>query len=157
MSILVSYFSATGTTARAAEKIARLCGGQLFAIEPAVPYTAADLDWTNPQSRTSLEVKDSHADIALKALPDLNGVTALFVGFPVWWYAAPKIIDSCLSKLNLQNIDVIPFCTSGGTGMEGCEKKLKAQFPDLHWLPGLRITNNESEVQRWIASLPLRR
>lgn len=157
MSILVSYFSATGTTARAAEKIARLCGGKLFAIEPAVPYSSADLDWTNPKSRTSLEVKDSHAAIAIKELPDLAGVTALFVGFPVWWYAAPKIIDSFLAKLNLQNIPVIPFCTSGGTGMEGCEKKLKTQFSNLDWLPGLRVANNENEVQRWIASLPLPR
>lgn len=156
MSILVAYFSASGVTARAAREVADLCHGDLFEIRPEVPYSSKDLDWMDSSSRSTLESKNPKAEIAIANLPNLEGVKTLFVGFPVWWYAAPRIIDSFLEKLNLKGIQVVPFCTSGGAGISGCEKKLKAAFPRLNWLPGLRIAGSSPKaIQSWLDSLPL--
>lgn len=133
MSVLVTYFSASGVTANAARKIAGVVNGKLFAIEPEVPYSSKDLDWMDSNSRTTLESKNPNMKVAIKNLPDLGGVTTLFVGFPVWWYTAPRIIDTFLDSLNLKGIKIVPFCTSGGTAMETCEKKNdgRPSLPDL--------------------------
>lgn len=156
MSILVTYFSATGGTERAAKEVAGLCQAELFEIRPEVPYSSKDLDWMDSSSRSTRESKDAKAEVAIAQLPDLAGVTTLFVGFPVWWYAAPHIVDSFLEKLDIKGLEIVPFCTSGGTGISGCEKKLKARFPQAKWLPGLRITgSNQSAVSSWIHALNL--
>lgn len=157
MSVLVSYFSTGGMTASAAQKIAAVTGGRLFEIEPEIPYSSKDLDWMDSHSRTTLEAKDPSAKVAMKSLPDLTGIKTLFVGFPVWWYTCPKIIDTFLESLNLKGIQVVPFCTSGGTTIETCEKKMKAAYPCLDWKPGLRLTSSTSNEQiiTWIRSLNL--
>ncbi|MBD5423658.1 MAG: flavodoxin [Allobaculum sp.] len=155
MSILVVYFSASGVTARAAKRIALQLQAPLFEIQPKIPYTSADLNWMDANSRTSLEVKTSNVPVEIAQWPDLTGITTLFIGFPVWWYSAPKIIDSFLAGLSLKNISIVPFCTSGGTSIQGCEKKLKEAFPQVTWLPGLRISSSttDAQLQSWINSL----
>ncbi|MBF0579007.1 flavodoxin [Erysipelotrichaceae bacterium RD49] len=157
MSILVSYFSTGGVTANAAKKIAAVTGGRIFEIEPEIPYSFKDLDWMDSHSRSTLESKDPNAKVALKKLPNLIGVKTLFVGFPVWWYTCPKIIDTFLASLNLKGIQVIPFCTSGGTPLQTCEKKMKASNPGLDWKPGLRLTASTTleQIRAWIDSLNL--
>ena len=156
MSVLVTYFSAGGVTADAARKITEVVNGKLFAIEPEVPYSSKDLDWMDSNSRTTLESKDPNMKVAIKSLPDLSGVTTLFVGFPVWWYRAPRIIDTFLDSLNLKGIQIVPFCTSGGTTMETCEKKMKAARPCLTWLKGMRLTPSTTpdQIRAWTNSLP---
>ncbi len=155
MSILVAYFSATGVTTQAAKKVASLLEAPLFEIQPKVPYTRADLNWMDANSRTTQEVKTPNTSIEIAQWPDLTGITTLFIGFPVWWYAAPKIVESFLSHFSLKGISVIPFCTSGGTSINGCEKKLESSFPQATWLPGLRISSSTTrdQIQSWIDSL----
>ncbi len=157
MSILIAYFSASGVTAQAAQRVASVLKAPLFEIQPQVPYTSQDLNWMDDTSRTSLEVKTPNVQVAIAQWPNLAGVTTLFIGFPVWWYAAPKIVDSFLSQLSLKGISIVPFCTSGGTSISSCEKKLKATFPQLTWLNGLRISSatTKEQIQNWIDSLSL--
>lgn len=157
MSVLVTYFSASGVTANAARKIAEVVNGKLFAIEPEVPYSSKDLDWMDSNSRTTLESKNPNMKVAIKNLPDLGGVTTLFVGFPVWWYTAPRIIDTFLDSLNLKGIKIVPFCTSGGTAMETCEKKMMAAHPCLTWLKGMRLSPSTTadQIRAWTDSLPI--
>lgn len=157
MSILIAYFSVSGVTAKAAQRIATQLHAPLFEIQPKVPYTSADLNWMDANSRTSLEVKTPNVAIEIAQWPDLTGITTLFIGFPVWWYAAPKIVESFLAGLSLRGLSVIPFCTSGGTGINGCEKKLVAAFPQATWLSGLRIASSttKEQLEIWIDSLHL--
>ena len=108
--VLVAYFSATGTTKRLAEKIAGVTGGDLFEIKPEKPYTAADLDWTNSSSRSSIEMKDKNCrpQIASK-IEDIEKYEVVFVGFPVWWYREPSIIDTFMESYDFSGKLVIPF------------------------------------------------
>lgn len=111
---LVAYFSATGTTKRVAQKLAKAAGADLYEIEPAQPYTAADLDWTNKQSRSSVEMKDlkSRPAIANK-VEDMKKYEIIYVGFPIWWYTAPTIINTFIESYDLKGKTVIPFATWG--------------------------------------------
>ena len=135
--ILVAYFSAGGTTRRAAEEIARAVDGDLCEIVPAQPYTAADLDWTDRKSRSTLEMNDPGCRPAMAAsAPDLTGYDAVFIGFPIWWYVEPRIVDTFLEGCDLSGKALIPFATSGGSGIEGAEKSLRARCPKADWKPG---------------------
>lgn len=113
---LTAYFSASGVTKRYAEKIAKATGADLFEIKPKVPYTNVDLDWRNSNSRSSVEMKDpdSRLEIAEK-LADMEEYDTVFVGFPIWWYVAPTIIDTFLESYDFSGKTVIPFATSGGS------------------------------------------
>ena len=115
---LVAYFSATGTTARAARRLAEAVGADIYEIRPAVPYTRADLNWSDSKSRSTLEAHDAACRPAIAGEPvDLSGYGTVFVGFPIWWYTAPRIIQSFLESHDFAGKRVVPFATSGGSGL----------------------------------------
>ena len=134
--ILVTYFSASGVTARAAKEIASSVGADIAEIKPAVPYTSADLDWMDKKSRTTLESKDENSRPEMAADIDVAPYDTVFVGFPVWWYKEPAIIDTFLESGNFSGKKVIPFATSGGSGIEGSEKHMKKICPSAVWVKG---------------------
>ena len=141
--VLVAYFSCTGTTARAARELAKAAGADLFEIKPAKPYTAADIDWTDKHSRSSREMADEHArpEIAgrVENMADYNTV---FVGFPIWWYVAPRIIETFLESCDLTGKTVVPFFTSGGSGAGKTDEILHKCCPAAHWLPSIHLSAN---------------
>lgn len=135
--ILVAYFSASGVTERAAKQIAAAVGGDLYEIRPAQPYTDADLDWTNKQSRSTREMKDPACRPAIAGgVADMDAYDAVFVGFPVWWYVEPRIVDTFLESYDFTGKTLIPFATSGGSGIAGAEKSLRAHCPAANWKDG---------------------
>ena len=156
--ILVAYFSATGITAEAAWKLSEVTGADLFEIKPEVPYTSADLDWMNKKSRSSVEMNDSsfRPGIAEK-LPDMEKYDAIFVGFPIWWYVAPTIINTFLESYDFSGKILIPFATSGGSGMGRTNDNLRASCPGATLLPG-KILNgrlSETDLNAWLQDLNL--
>ena len=156
--ILVAYFSATGETARLARTIARAAGADLHEIRPAQPYTAADLNWHDEQSRSSVEMKDPACRPAIAGdAPDLTAYDTVLVGFPIWWYQAPRIIETFLESYDFSGKTVIPFATSGGSGMGGEDVLRSACSKGTKWLPGKRLSSRESmaSVQKWVESLGL--
>ena len=122
MKILVAYFSASGITKEVAENIANVAQdfgeSQIFEIAPKVPYSKADLDWTNDKSRTTLECKDKDSRPELAQMIDISGFDTIIIGFPVWWYNAPHIIFSFLESADFSGKVIVPFCTSGGSGID---------------------------------------
>lgn len=152
---LVTYFSATGTTARVAKTIAEVTGGKLYEITPQEPYTNADLDWNDKQSRSSIEMNDAQSRPALKnADIDLAQYDVIFIGYPIWWDLAPRIINTFVESHNLKGKTLIPFATSGGSGIDNSVKALKETYPDLNWQEG-RLLNRagKSTIQEWINNL----
>lgn len=124
---LVAYFSATGITKKVAKRLAEYIGADLFEIKPEVPYTAADLDWTNQKSRSSIEMSDKAFRPALAdKVEDISKYDVIYVGFPIWWYVAPTIINTFLECHNLSGKAVILFATSGGSGFGNTIKELKS-------------------------------
>ncbi len=124
--ILVAYFSASGVTADAAEKLAKAAGGDLYEIKPAVPYTKADLDWMDKSSRSSIEMSDKSSRPALAAQDaDIAGYDTILLGFPIWWYTAPTIINTFLESYDFAGKTVILFATSGSSGFEHSLADLK--------------------------------
>ncbi len=133
---MVTYFSASGVTARAAKEIASSVGADIAEIKPAVPYTSADLDWMDKKSRSTLESKDENSRPEMAADIDVAPYDTVFVGFPVWWYKEPAIIDTFLESGNFSGKKIIPFATSGGSGIEGSEKHMKKICPSAVWVKG---------------------
>ena len=145
--ILVAYFSASGVTAGAARKIAEVVGGDLFEIRPEEPYTAADLDWRNKKSRSSLEMTDPDSRPAMAApAPDMARYDTVLVGFPIWWGVEPRVVDTFLDSQDLTGKTVIPFATSGGSGMPYAQRHLQDQYPALRWERGELVTVDEAEI-----------
>lgn len=142
---LVAYFSASGVTKKAAEMLAKVTNSDLFEIKPSVPYTKADLDWTNKQSRSSVEMQDkrSRPEIAEK-LADADKYDTIFLGFPIWWYVAPTIINTFVESCDLSGKTIIPFATSGGSGMGKTVDELKLSCPNAIWKSG-KVINGMSE------------
>ena len=137
---LVAYFSASGITKKAAEKLAKEQGADLFEIRPVQPYTDADLNWNNSQSRSSVEMKDSSSRVEIAArVPDMAGYDELFLGFPIWWGVAPHIINSFLEDYDLTGKTITPFATSGGSGYGRSNEELKPSPPGAVWNPGKMI------------------
>ena len=144
--ILVAYFSAGGATAAAARAVASAVGGELYEIKPAVPYTAADLDWNDSRSRSSVEMNDGSCRPAIAGgLPDLGQYDAVFLGFPIWWYVEPRIVDTFLDGCDIAGKALIPFATSGGSGIANVEKHLRQLYPAANWLPGKRLGRGGDE------------
>ena len=140
--ILVAYFSASGVTAKAAKEIADAVGGDLYEIRPEKPYTTADLDWTNKNSRSTLEMKDPDCRPTIAGgAPDMAAYDTVFVGFPVWWYVEPRIIDTFLESGDFSGKTVIPFATSGGSGISGAEKRMKTICPAADWQRGKLVNS----------------
>ena len=134
---LVAYFSASGVTKRAAEKLAKQEGADLFVIRPVQPYSQADLDWTNKKSRSTIEMQDkkSRVEIADK-VKDMSQYDEIFLGFPIWWGVAPHIINSFLEQYNLTGKTISPFATSGGSGYGRSNKELELSAPGAKFHPG---------------------
>jgi len=157
--ILVAYFSASGVTAQLAEKIAAVPGCDLHEILPERPYTSADLDWRNKKSRSSVEMNDKsfRPPIANK-VADMAQYDVIFVGFPIWWYVAPTIINTFLEQYDLSGKTVIPFATSGSSGMGNTNAELKGSCPGAVLKDGKRFRANagEDEIRAWIDSLGLK-
>ena len=151
--VLVSYFSATGVTKKLAEKIANAIKGDLFEIEPTQKYTLEDLDWTNKQSRSSIEMQDktSRPQI-LNRVSNIAEYDTVVLGFPVWWYTAPTIINTFIEENNLEGKDIYVFVTSGGSGSEGSFKDLKNTYKNLNFIRSKRFTGRETEEDylNWI-------
>lgn len=142
---LVAYFSASGVTKAAAERLAKAVGADLFEIKPKTPYTKADLDWTNKNSRSSVETNNPNfrPEIAEKLL-DISGYDTVFIGFPIWWYVAPKIIDTFVESYDFSGKTLVPFATSGGSGMGRTVDVLKKLCPSANWKSG-NVVNGMSE------------
>lgn len=150
--ILVACFSATGTTARAAERLADITGGELYAITPARPYTGADLDWHDRLSRSSAEMNDPKSRPALKEVKEnIADYDVVFIGYPIWWDLAPRIIDTFIESHDLRGKTIIPFATSGGSSLAGSAAALKKSHPALNWKEG-RLLNraDEKTIRAWI-------
>jgi hypothetical protein len=153
---LVAYFSASGTTKRVAENLAAAIGADLFEIAPEVPYTTADLNWRDKHSRTTLEKNDEGARPALAATPgDLAAYDTVFVGFPVWWYVEPRIIDTFLEATDLTGKTVVPFATSGGSGLGQAPKRMQTMAPGARVVAGKVLNGNPSaaSLRSWAESL----
>lgn len=153
--VLVAYFSASGVTAKAAKEIAELTQGDLFEIQPETPYTKADLNWMDKQSRSTIEMQnpDSRPAIANK-VSNMKEYDTIFVGFPIWWYVAPTIINTFLEGYDLSNKTIIPFATSGGSGMGKTNEKLSVSCPGAKLLEG-KVLNRMSKqaIKDWIDQL----
>ena len=146
--ILVSYFSATGETRFKANELARLLQADIEEIEPISKYTNDDLDWRNIHSRSSEEMNDQNSRpniISPKLNP--NNYDILFIGFPIWWYVEPRIIDTYLDKFDLKGIKIIPFATSGGSSISNSVKHLKTLYPNLNISDGI-LLNDEIDIDR---------
>lgn len=152
--ILISYFSASGVTKNVAEKISSIVNGDLFEIEPVNKYTSADLDWTNKQSRSSIEMNDKSSRPKIKdKVGNINDYDTVLIGFPVWWYTAPTIINTFIEENNLENKKVYIFATSGGSGVDGSLNDLKSAYPNINFVSGKRLSSNvsENDITNWIA------
>lgn len=155
---LVAYFSASGVTKNAAEKLAKAANADLFEIKPVRPYTDADLDWTDKKSRSTVEMNDlsSRPEIANKC-ENMGSYDVVFVGFPIWWYVEPRIIDTFLESYDFSEKTVIPFATSGGSGLgKTAENFKKILGASATVKDGKLLTRaSESDVSSWVKSLGL--
>ena len=149
---LVAYFSASGTTAKVAKKMAEAIGADLFEIKPEKPYTGADLNWQNKNSRSSVEMNDrsSRPAIAVKAA-DMPQYDVVFVGFPVWWYREPSIIDTFMESYDFAGKTVIPFATSGGSGLGDSAANMQKLAKGAKVVNGKRFSGSVSseELKAW--------
>lgn len=134
---VVAYFSSTGTTEAVAKLLAKKKKAVLYVIEPAKKYTAADLDWHNKQSRSSVEMNDKNARPALKSKKSLAEYDIIYLGYPIWWGVTPRIINTFIEQAKLDGKTVIPFATSGGSGIEQSVSELKAAYPKVKWQNGM--------------------
>lgn len=146
MKTLVAYFSASGTTKMVANRLAAAIGADIFEIEPKIPYSNQDLDWTNKNSRSSLEMNDrsSRPEVA-KKVSNMEQYDKIFVGFPIWWYVAPTIINSFLEQYDLSGKTIVPFATSGGSGMGETNKHLAPSCKGAVLKDGKRFATYVSE------------
>lgn len=151
--VLVAYFSATGTTAKVAKALADATGGRLYAITPAVLYTADDLDWHDRNSRSSREMKDAKARPALKdGVVDLSGIKVVYIGYPIWWGVAPRVVNTFIESNDLKGKVLIPFATSGGSGIGQSVAELREAYPDLQWRDGKLLNRaGAGEIRAWVA------
>ena len=147
---LVAFFSASGTTAKVAENLAKAAGADLYEMKPAVPYTKDDLNWMNKQSRSSVEMRDKSSRPAL-ADTDANiaAYDTIFIGFPIWWYIAPTIINTFLEAYAFSGKKIILFATSGGSGFGKTAKSLQPSAPKAQIIVGeiLNGTPNEKKLK----------
>ena len=153
---LVAYFSASGVTAKVAESLSEAIGADLYEIEPEVPYTKEDLDWMDKQSRSTIEMNDPASRPAIAGKRDnMDEYDTVFVGFPVWWYVAPTIINTFLESYDLIGKTIIPFATSGGSGMGKTNEKLQPSCPNSKLIEGkvFKKSASKSELAAWVDGL----
>ena len=155
---LVAYFSASGETAKLAKTVADVMDGDLYEIVPQQRYSSADLNWNDKHSRSSVEMNDPSSRPAIAGeMAHMDEYDTVFVGFPIWWYVAPTIIHTFLEAYDFSGNTVIPFATSGGSGMGKTEDVLTGICPAARFLPGKRLSSGASagEVASWVKSLGL--
>ena len=153
---LVAYFSASGITASVAKKLAAVIGADLFEIEPEVFYTEEDLDWRNSNSRSSVEMNDRSCRPAIESkVENMAQYDVVFVGFPVWWYREPSIIDTFMEAHDFSGKKVVPFCTSGGNTMGAAAKNMQALAAGSTVVDGKRFASSvsENELKAWAESV----
>ena len=152
MSALVAYFSASGTTARVARELADAVGADLFKIEPTEPYTSADLDWNDKSSRSSREMGDESCRPAIRGtVSDMASHDVLYLGFPIWWYVEPRIIDTFLESYDFAGKTIVPFATSGGSGLGRAPERVAALAPGATVRGGKLLNGRPSadELRTW--------
>lgn len=153
---LVAYFSASGVTAKVAEKLCEAIGADLYAIEPEVPYTKADLDWMDKKSRSTIEMNNPASRPAIAGKRDnMNDYDTVFVGFPIWWYVAPTIINTFLESYDLTGKTIIPFATSGGSDMGKTNEKLLPSCKGAKLLNGkvFKASVSGADLAKWAEGL----
>lgn len=152
---LVAYFSASGVTKAVAQRLAKAAGADLFEIKPEIPYTRADLDWTNKKSRSSVEMNnpDFRPEIAETAA-NMDDYDTVFIGFPIWWYFAPTIINTFVESYDFSGKMIVPFATSGGSGMGKTVEVLKPLCPTANWKNGKMLNRiSDQELEIWANSI----
>lgn len=152
--VLVAYFSASGVTASLAKKLAQEIKADLFEIEPEAPYSEADLDWRNQKSRSSLEMKDPSSRPAIRSeINDISQYELIFIGFPVWWYREPSIIDTFMEAYAFTGQTIVPFATSGGSSIGNSGENMQKLAPNAKVLAGQRLAANMTgqELSKWAA------
>ena len=152
--VLVAYFSASGTTKGVAQQLAEVAGADLHEIKPEQPYTDADLDWRNKQSRSSVEMQDKKSRPTITSkLADMKDYDTVYVGFPIWWYTCPTIINTFMEAYDFQGKTVIPFATSGGSGIKKACEDLKKTYPDVNWKEGKLLNRaSKDDMKKWVES-----
>lgn len=153
--ILVAYFSAQGHTKAVAEKIANITGGDLFEIKPVDIYTEEDLDGWNESARGTRESKDrsTRPEIA-NSVDNFERYDTIYLGFPIWWFTAPTIVNTFLESYDTEGKTIIPFATSGGSGYGETEKDLRVSAPKAVFKPGKVLNDmDETQIKQWIKSL----
>ena len=157
--VLVVYFSASGVTRKVAAELAKMEEADLFEILPETPYTTKDLDWTNQQSRSTLEMKDPSCRPAIAgAVSDMAQYDAVFIGFPIWWGREPSVVDTFLDAYDFGGKKIVPFCTSGGTGIEDAAKRIQELVgAEATVEAGKRLGGavSEKDLETWTAGLTL--
>ena len=154
--MLVAYFSASGVTAKAAWKLSEAVGADLYEIKPEVPYSREDLDWTDKKSRSSVEMNDPASRPAIAGkMDDMDQYEVVFIGFPIWWYVAPTIINSFLESYDFTGKTIVPFATSGGSGMGNTNERLAPSCPGAVLLEGKMLNGllEQDELKAWAESL----
>ena len=152
---LVAYFSATGTTMEAAVKLAKVTDADLYEIVPETPYTPADLNWRDKSSRSSVEMADKSSRPAITGkVENMAQYDTVFVGYPIWWYIAPTIINTFLEQYDMAGKTIVPFFTSGGSGAGETMKYLKPSAPDANWVDPKNLNYmDEDDMRSWTESL----
>lgn len=153
---LVAYFSASGVTAKVAQKLSNSVGADLHEIVPKEKYTSADLDWINKKSRSSIEMKDKSIRPAIAGqVKNMEQYNVIYLGFPIWWYVAPTIINTFLEQYDLTGKTIIPFATSGSSGMGQTNSELAVSCKGANLLEGKRLSANisEAELKNWVKEL----
>lgn len=149
---LVAYFSASGVTKKVAERMANISRADLYEITPEAVYTDADLDWRDNNSRSSVEMKDKSSRPAIKGrIENLSQYDTIYIGYPIWWYTCPRIINTFVEGNDLKGKTLIPFATSGSSGIEGSCKDLKEKYPDYNWKEGKLLNKaTDEDIKSWM-------
>ena len=148
--VLIAYFSASGVTKRIAEKIASENNYDIFEILPEEIYTQKDLDWTDKNSRSTIEMNDKSFRPPIRETCDVSEYDTIVLGFPVWWYTAPSIINTFIESTDLTDKTIKSFCTSGGSGIDKCVSDLQTTYPELNFSEGMRFMGDVSKAKDWI-------
>ena len=149
---LVAYFSASGVTARVAKEVADAAGADLYEIRPAQPYSPGDLDWMDKKSRSTLEMNDPACRPAIEdQVKGMEQYDTILIGFPIWWYVEPRIVDTFLDSYDFSGKTLIPFATSGGSGISKAQKSLQEHCPAANWKQGQLL--NGSSAAGWAKNI----
>ena len=153
--VLVVYFSATGNTKQTAQKLSSIMDADLCEIIPIQPYTSADLNWNDKQSRSSVEMANPQARPDIKPIDfDINNYDYIFLGYPIWWDLAPRVVNTFIESNDLTGKTIIPFATSGGSSIAESVAALQRLYPEINWLNGKLLNHlSENDIKTWCNKL----